>query len=115
MDLLSVPTEEREFLTVHFLPAIRSVAMVKVKLFSMEGTPPLDITLVSTTGCSLALICWPAVPNSFMPSSGRSGRDHTNHDPVMDGLQEDVIDLGEANLSPEANALGAQFLPVLNQ
>ena len=32
MDLLSVPTEEREFLTVHFLPAIRSVAMVKVNL-----------------------------------------------------------------------------------
>ena len=87
MDLLSVPTEEREFLTVHFLPAIRSVAMVKVKLertFSMEGTPPLDITLVSTTGCSWGLICWPAVPNSFMPSSGRSGGDHTNHDPVMD-------------------------------
>ena len=30
-------------------------------------------------------------------------------------LQEDVIDLGGANLSPEANALGAQFLPILNQ
>ena len=41
------------------------------KTCSMEGTPPLDITLVSTTGCSLALICWPAVQNSFMPSSGR--------------------------------------------
>ena len=30
-------------------------------------------------------------------------------------MQEDVIDLNGANLTPEANALGAQFLPVLNQ
>ena len=29
--------------------------------------------------------------------------------------QEDVIDFGGANLTPEANAAGAAFLPFLNE
>jgi len=85
LDLLAVPTDEREFLTVNFLPAIRNAT--SGHYLGLTDRLQLGTDLVASCAKLLYAFLW----------------------------QEDVIDLGGANLTPEANALGAQFLPVLNQ
>jgi len=85
LDLLAVPVDEREFLTVHFLPAIRNAT--SGHYLGLTDRLQLGTDLLASCGKLLYAFLW----------------------------QEDVIDLNGANLTPEANALGAQFIPVLNQ
>merc|ERR1712223_48635 len=85
LDLLSVPADERDFLTIHFLPAIRNAT--SGHYLGLTDRLELGTNLLAACSKLLYAFLW----------------------------QEDVIDLGGANLSPEANGLGAQFLPILNQ
>jgi len=85
LDLLAVSEEDREFTTLHFLPAIRE-ASSEHYLGLRDRLVLLRDTLATVAKLFYAFV-W----------------------------QEKVIDFGGSNLTPEANQLGAQFLPIINQ
>jgi len=85
LDLLAVSDEDREFTTVHFFPAIRE-ASSQHYLGLRDRLVLLQDTLATVVKLFYAFV-W----------------------------QEKVIDFNGSNLTPEANQLGAQFLPIINQ
>merc|ERR1712172_157936 len=85
LDLLAVSEEDREFTTLHFLPAIRE-ASSEHYLGLRDRLVLWRDTLATVVKLFYAFI-W----------------------------QEKVIDFGGSNLTPEANQLGAQLLPIINQ
>jgi len=85
LDLLGVDQEDRDFFILTFLPAIRKVSSSHY-LGLRDRLQLWSNTLATVAKLGYAFI-W----------------------------QEAVIDLGGANLTPEANQAGAEFLPYFNQ
>jgi len=85
LDLLAVSEEDREFATLHFLPAIREASSGHY-LGLRDRLVLLRDTLATVIKLFYAFV-W----------------------------QEKVIDFGGSNLTPEANQLGAQLLPLINE
>ena len=85
MDLLGVSPEDKEFFLSAYLPALQN-ATENVSISVLEKAELLE----NTAGTVLKLFY------AFV-------------------WQEEVIDLGGANLTPEANAFGAALLPHVNE
>jgi len=85
LDLLGVPEEDHDFLALDFLPAIRNAS--SHHYLGLRDRLELGRNTFATALKLLYAFVW----------------------------QEDVIDFGGANLTPEANAAGAAALPYINE